>query len=219
MPNRFGRFMQCADWQCAGWPSEPPNPRPCAPQRLYGGGGKPPGGFLADGHTLPSRTAGAAHGLLDSVGLDQHPRAAALAQAVAAGILTRRANDLCKQRTPGQSKRYSAHPQPRDPGATIMLTPHVLQCVSPTASGQSAEQGSKARQGPHGGHRDSKITESHRMNFMPLRAKRCVLFLGGMNLRDLRAEPCFLLVHPIALPTGCAMSGSSSPRWGLVFCR
>ena len=154
MPNRFGRFMQCADWQCAGWPSEPPNPRPCAPQRLYGGGGKPPGGFLADGHTLPSCTARAAHGLLDSVGLDQHSRAAALAQAVAAGIFTRRANDLCKQRTPGQSKRYSAHPRPHDPGATIMLTPHVLQCVSPTASGQSAEQGSKARQGPHGGHRE-----------------------------------------------------------------
>jgi hypothetical protein len=128
MPIRLGGFMLCARWR-----SESSDPRPCASQRLYGGGGKPPGGFLADGHQLPSRTAGTAHGLLDSIGLDQHPRAAALAQTPAAGILTRRANDLCKQRTSGQSKRYSAHRRPRDPGATIMLSPQVLQCAPPTA--------------------------------------------------------------------------------------
>src|SRR6185312_9120414 len=45
----------------------------------------------------------------------------------------------------------------------------------------------------HKGHRTGawRFARSRTLSFS--------LALGGLNLRDLRAEPCFLLVHPIAL--------------------
>ena len=105
------------------------HPRSGSPQRLGRGRRQTPGHFFAHDYALPARARGAAHCLFDPLGLDQHPRTTARAQAVAPWIPIGFTDDLCEQRAPGEGERQIPHRRRLRPGEMIRPAGRAGQCI------------------------------------------------------------------------------------------